>query len=99
MELQKKIATAISQTDESIEILFSNYESLKTDTTTQFTDISKYIRFVNGEIHLGNSENQLSLKITDDRIVFKNGEVEMGYFQNNKLFAPEEIEIPVGWYS
>lgn len=90
-----KVSTAIEQKDTEYSIKFNSYEEFQTATGVKFTDMQKYIRFVNGNIELGNNENALTLKITNEKIVFLNGMKELAYFQNNKLYVTD-VELPLG---
>ena len=59
-------------------------------------ELQEYIRFIEGDIILGNSESPFTLQIENDKISFLYNSISLGYFQPNKLFIPELIEIPVG---
>ena len=52
------------------------------DTQTQFEDIRKYIRFVDGDIVLGQVDNPFVLEIRNDRISFLQDGVEVAYLSN-----------------
>jgi hypothetical protein len=58
-----------------------------TETREQFETIHKYIRFVDGDIILGESGNELTLRIENDRISFLDGGAEVAYFSNKQLFV------------
>ena len=47
------------------------------------------IRFVDGNIILGEDGNQITLKIQNDRISFLENGVEVAYFANRKLYVNE----------
>ena len=86
---QEQVSTEFSQTTEDFNFLFNNITSQITtidgNTQQQFQEISKYIRFVDGNIILGESGNQITLKIENDRIAFIQNNNEVAYFSNNKL--------------
>jgi len=50
-------------------------------------EIHKYIRFENGDIILGESGNELTLRIENDRISFLDGGAEVAYFSNKQLYV------------
>lgn len=53
----------------------------------KFQEISKYIRFIDGNIILGEEGNELTLKIENDRIAFLESGAEVAYFSNRKLYV------------
>ena len=54
-------------------------------TNQKLSEINKYIRFVNGNIILGETGNKLMLTIQNNRISFTQSGVEVAYFSNDKL--------------
>lgn len=86
-----EVSTKITQTKSDIEVRFTN---LKTDldnvqngADASFKEIQKYIRFVDGNIILGEEGNELTLKIQNDRISFIQNVLEVAYFSDNKLYV------------
>ena len=71
----------MTQLNDSFEYLFKTLETTVNDnqsnTDNRFTEINKYIRFVDGNIILGTSENEITLKI------------ENAYFKNRKLYVQD----------
>lgn len=70
-----------------------DFESLKAkvdendaSNREQFETIRKYIRFVEGDILLGEDGNTLTLRIENDRISFLDGGAEVAYFSNRQLY-------------
>lgn len=90
-EFQQQLSTTLTQTSEAFELQFSTLTSqistLDGSTTSQFSEINKYIRFVNGNILLGEDGNPLILEIKNDRISFKYNNVEIAYFSAGKLYV------------
>lgn len=90
-ELLSNVKTTVRQTAESIQFQFNQYKSELTQfngtTAQKFTEINKYIRFVNGDIVLGKESNPLTLRIAHDRIQFLEQGVEIAYWQNRKFYA------------
>lgn len=65
--------------------LFQALQTLDGDTAARFNEIVKYIRFVDGNIVLGEIGNEITMTIENDRISFKQNGSEVAYFSNNKL--------------
>lgn len=89
--LISNVETQVKQTNSEVEIRFNNFiqsiEDLQNGTDAQFTNISKYIRFKDGNILLGEEGNELILKIQNDRISFLESNTEVAYFSNRKLYV------------
>lgn len=89
--LVSNVETQIQQTNDQIEFRFNtfnqNIEELQAGNDAQFQNISKYIRFKDGNILLGEEGNELILKIQNDRISFLESETEVAYFSNRKLYV------------
>ena len=64
-------------------------DELSNETSEQFQEIQKYIRFVDGNIVLGEAGNELTLKIQNDKISFLQSDLEVAYFSNNKLYVTD----------
>ena len=47
----------------------------------------QYIRFENGDIVLGEQGNELTLRISNDRISFVQDNLEVAYFSDQKLYV------------
>lgn len=86
---QESVSTQFSQTKEDFNFQFNNVTShineLDGSTQQQFQEINKYIRFVDGNIILGESGNEITLKIENDRIAFIQNNNEVAYFSDDKL--------------
>ena len=91
--LVSAVSTELTQTKNSFEIEFSsfqaNIESIVTNTDAEFEEIKKYIRFVDGQILLGEVGNELELQISNDRISFLQDGAEVAYFSNRKLYVTD----------
>jgi hypothetical protein len=87
------VSTQINQTAEDVEIRFNNFsqdiDAVAAGTDAKFEEISKYIRFVDGNIVLGEDGNTLTLRIENDRISFLDSDMEVAYFSNNKLYVTD----------
>ena len=51
--------------------------------------ISKYIRFIDGNIVLGTSENKIVLKIENNKICFYDNDNLVSYFKDRKLYVED----------
>jgi len=91
--LVSSVSTEIEQTKNSFEIQFNQFnadvEALAAGTDAEFEEIRKYIRFVDGQILLGEVGNELELKISNDRISFLQDGAEVAYFSNRKLYVTD----------
>ena len=83
------ISTSMTQLSDSFEFLFTELSTTVDDNDAaargQFEEIKKYIRFVDGDILLGESGNEITLRIENDRISFRDGGAEVAYFSNKQL--------------
>lgn len=90
-ELLQSTQTLINQTATAIEYQFNTYKKeqnqLYGDNANRFTEMSKYIRFENGHIILGEQGSPIVLRIENERIVFIESGVESAYWHNRKFYA------------
>lgn len=90
---QQTISTQFEQTASAFNFNFTNLTSqinnLNGTTQQKFQEISKYIRFENGNIILGEAGNEITLKIENDRISFLQNNSEVAYLSNNKLVVTD----------
>lgn len=91
--LVSEVSTAIEQTNSSVEIQFTqvtkDIEAVAAGADAEFEEIKKYIRFVDGQILLGEVGNELELEISNDRISFLQDGSEVAYFSNRKLYVTD----------
>lgn len=91
--LVQSIETQFSQTNEEFEFRFNEFQQdideVASGADARFTEISKYIRFVDGNIILGETGNELTLNIQNDRISFLQSGAEVAYFSNRKLYVTD----------
>lgn len=86
-----EISTKLEQTKNSVNIEFTNFKtdidsSIKQNNVS-FTEIRKYIRFIDGNIYLGAEDNPIQLIEKNDRISFVQAGSEVAYFSNNKMYV------------
>lgn len=92
-EYKEIVSTQFAQTAKDFTFLFENaiskINTLDGDTQAQFQEWQKYIRFVDGNIVLGEVGNEITLKIQNDRISFLQNNSEVAYLSNNKLYVTD----------
>jgi phage minor structural protein len=90
-EVLSQISTQLVQLSDSFNFEFNTLQALVNENDAeareQFETIHKYIRFVDGDIILGESGNELTLRIENDRISFLDGGAEVAYFSNKQLYV------------
>ena len=79
LDFNKSIASAS-------EDMQSKLDAANNATNQKFGEISKYIRFVDGKIILGETGNELTLTVQNDRVSFQQSGNEVAYFSNNNLY-------------
>lgn len=91
--LVKSVNTQFAQTNREFELRFNDFaldlQGVAAGADAQFQNISKYIRFIDGNIVLGEEGNELTLKIQNERISFFQSGLEVAYFSNRKLFVTD----------
>ena len=89
----REIGTELEQTKDSFTFSFNNLTQVINDlgdfTKTEFEEIVKYIRFENGNIILGQLGNELTLRISNNRISFLQSGAEVAYINNNRLYITD----------
>lgn len=92
-DYQTQVSTQFIQTANDVTLQFTNLSSLVTalsdDTQQQFSDVRKYIRFVDGNIVLGQVDNPFVLQITSTKISFLENNLEVAYLSNGKLYVKD----------
>jgi hypothetical protein len=87
--VESAISTTMTQLSESFEFLFTELRTVvdanDSEAREQFAEIEKYIRFEDGNIILGESGNEITLRIENDRISFLDAGAEVAYFSNKHL--------------
>lgn len=90
-DVESKIGTTFEQLKDSFSFEFTTLKEIvdsnDADARKQFETISKYIRFEDGNIILGETGNELVLRIKNDRISFLDSGAEVAYFSNKKLYV------------
>lgn len=91
--LVSEVSSKLEQTASGFEMQFNQFsadiEAVATGVDAEFEEIKKYIRFVDGQILLGEVGNELELQIANDRISFLQDGAEVAYFSNRKLYVTD----------
>lgn len=90
---QETVSTQMKQTESDWTFQFTNlmqeFNNFSGETQENFSEIIKYIRFVDGNIILGMMNNSSTLKISNGRISFMEGDSEVAYLSNGKLYITD----------
>lgn len=84
------------------QVIEEQLTQLGDEISTKYSEQLKYIRLVDGEIIIGIEGNEMSLRISNDRISFMQGGVEVAYMSSNKLYitnAEVTHTLNLGLYS
>ena len=88
-----QVNTQFSQTSTDFTFLFQQLEqvvqTLDGETQAQFNEIVKYIRFINGNIELGEVNNPIKLILQNNRISFTQNGAEVAYISDNILYITD----------
>jgi len=91
--LVSEVSAQVELTKNSFDIQFTEFnadlEAVAAGTEAEFEEIRKYIRFVDGQILLGEVGNELELQISNNRISFLQDGAEVAYFSNRKLYVTD----------
>lgn len=83
------VATSMTQLADSFNFLFTELQTAvdanDAEMREQIQTIEKYIRFEDGDIILGETGNELTLRIENDRISFLDAGAEVAYFSDRHL--------------
>lgn len=83
------VSTSMTQLADSFEMRFTDMETSVSENDVELREqiqlIEKYIRFEDGNIILGESGNELTLRIENDRISFLDAGAEVAYFSDRHL--------------
>lgn len=105
-ELVRSISTQMIQNSEMFEFNFTklieDLNNLKDETTNNFIDIRKYIRFIDGKIQIGDSDNAISSEYTSDGLEIKYNDFVIAKFSGEvtlvkTLIAERQIMLGEHW--
>ncbi len=88
-DIESMVSTSLTQTAQEFEFKFESLEKTvdenDAEARARYEAIEKYIRFVDGNIVLGEAGNELVLRIENDRISFLDAGAEVAYLSDQKL--------------
>lgn len=91
--LERLLATRFEQLSESFTFTFTELQTTVDENDAamreQFEVIQQYIRFEGGNIILGETGNELTLRIENDRIAFLDAGAEVAYLSNQRLYVTD----------
>lgn len=87
------LAGEISLTDRRLTIAFSE---LRADTNAALNAMTYYIRYENGVVIVGKTDDPFSFRISNSKISLYYNNQEMSYWDNQKQYTPNELQIPTG---
>lgn len=87
------LAGEISLTDQRLTIAFSE---LRADTNAALNAMTYYIRYENGVVIVGKTDDPFSFRISNSKISLYFNNQEMSYWDNQKQYTPNELQIPTG---
>lgn len=69
----------------------SNISEVNGKVESNYNELTKYIRFEDGNIILGETGNEITLTVSNNRLSFKQNGVEVAYLSNNNLYIGNAI--------
>lgn len=91
--VESLVASSMTQLKDSFEFAFTEMQTVINENDVsaraQLETIQKYIRFVDGSILLGESGNELELRIENDVIKFLDAGAEVAYWSNQKMVVTD----------
>jgi len=92
-KVEQYVSTQLTQLADSFTFTFNTLQQQITESDgysrEQFVEYSKYIRFEDGAIILGEEGNEIMLRIENDRIKFLDGGAEVAYISDKQLYITD----------
>lgn len=92
-KIRHQLSTQLKQTKDEFLFQFNNYKQLLDKTgkvmEQRFNDFSRYIRFKNGNIELGDVNSPFKTLLTHEKISFFKNDLELAYMSNDKLYIKD----------
>lgn len=89
-EYKEMVSTSFTQTNEEFKMTFTelvqSISNIDGTVNSNYEELIKYIRFVDGTIILGEVDNPLILTLSNDRMSFLQNGVEVAYISDNRLY-------------
>lgn len=82
-------------------VINEQLKQLGDQVETNYEELIKYIRFVDGVIIIGIEGNPLEVRISNERVSFLENNVEVAYISNNQLYITEaevERQLRIGMF-
>lgn len=90
---RQEVSTMFAQTASQIEMSFrtvtEQINDVNGDLQNKYNERTKYIRFVDGDIILGEEGNEITLRIEHDKMSFFQSGHEVAWFSNNQFHVTE----------
>lgn len=83
----------ISLTESRLTVAMSE---LREDTDDQFTAMAYYIRYENGVVIIGRTDEPANIRISPAQVGLYYSNEVMSYWNQNKQLTPKQLEIPLG---
>lgn len=87
------LASEIELTDNRLTLAFTQ---LRADTENAINSMTYYIRYENGVVIVGKTDDPFSFRISNSKISLYYNNQEMSYWDNQKQYTPNELQIPTG---
>lgn len=87
--------------DFDFSVINETLTQLGAQVSTNYEEIVKYIRFVDGVIIIGIEGNELEVRISNDRVSFRQNNVEVAYISNQQLYVTDaevERQLRIGMF-
>lgn len=87
--------------DFNFSVINQQLTELGDQVSTNYVELIKYIRFVDGVIIIGVEGNPLEVRISNSRVSFLQNNVEVAYISNNQLYITEaevERQLRIGMF-
>lgn len=92
---QNTIRNILQMNADDTTMLFQNITEeinrVENSTSTKYSEIVKYIRFIDGKIVIGIQGDPFSVEIDNSKISFKQNGVQVAYMSNNNLYVGNAV--------
>lgn len=90
LNLKENFSTSLKQTEKEFKFQFEKYTELidsnNQSIDSRFNNFSRYIRFSDGNVELGDENSPFKTLITHEKISFIKNGVEVAYMSNERLY-------------
>lgn len=92
-ETRAALQSEIALSESSMTVAMSE---LRGDIDDEFAAMAYYIRYENGVVIIGRTDNPTSIRISNTQVGIYYGNDIISYWNANKQLSPKQLEIPVG---